>query len=181
MVWVHEPSPWNYWIETKTALLSPKKYFIAMPRGGGYADSFLRSLVYNTAGEIGFDLCNWLQSHWRPDAMGFLFAAINSATLVLAGAGILGVLAFVSGGKTDAPTAMRVSANLQLLIPAYVLVRMTQLANIHWLSAVGLCAYAFYAAWLLHHALVHALGANAIVAKLASGSLAAWGFFSAWK
>jgi len=163
-------------------IVSPKSYFSSMAKTGGFVEPMIKALVYGVVGGLISFLWIQLGLSFSFGGMGAgAMAASGVATLVQAIIGaIIGlfiggvfmlILSLISGGSTDYEANVRVMASLMVMTPVSSLLMVTLGINLY-LGGIIMTVVLFYYLWLLLNALIHALSAKPMVAKIVVGVLA---------
>lgn len=168
--------------DTRAALFSPRGYFAAMDKTGGYLEPVIRAGIYGIVAGV-------LQLAWRllfPQPVPALAGVAGStgvsiapfitpiiAVLIglFASAILLLIISAICGGSTNVEAAIRCGAALTAVAPVNALFGFV--AAIHPTArAVVSFVITLYAIALMYHALVRALSCAEKPARIAAGIIA---------
>jgi hypothetical protein len=170
--------------DSKAALMTPKEYFAAMPKGGGFVEPLIKAVIYGLVAGIIIFIWSTLHLTAAAGALGGMFGGAVGAMAIVSsligaviglfiGGVIVLIVSAICGGSTDYEANVRVTASLMVLSPVNALLAFTGGISI-WLGAIISLGVSLYGLWMLYNALVNALGAKEATAKIVSIVLAAF-------
>lgn len=168
--------------DSKAVLTTPKEYFAAMPKEGGYVEPLVKAVIYGLLAGIITFIWSTLKLTAAAGALGGMLgggvgvmAIIGSLIGAIIGLFIGGVIMLlvsaICGGNTSYEANVRVTASLMVLSPINALLSFTGGINIY-LGAIISLGVSLYGIYLLYNALISGLNAKEGAAKVVSIILA---------
>ncbi|MFH1379064.1 MAG: hypothetical protein ABII23_02180 [bacterium] len=160
----------NLLIESKQTLLSPKTYFSAMPKTGGYAEPVIKTLIYSFLSGciifiwsiLGVDSASGLgkSAIIKHPVLALVFLFVIALLLL--------IISLICGGDKSYETNLRVQASMFVLMPISALISVLYGVNPYIGIFISIVLNLF-ALWIFFNALIYGLSAKPLRAKIVVG------------
>jgi hypothetical protein len=167
-IWIEIVKIWKESVET---LVSPKKYFSAIPKEGGLKEPVIKALVYGAVAAIlntlvGFAQLPELGQIFFIIFMLIMFPLFNVAILFVE-AGVYLVISAVCGGSADYKLNLRNAASLMAVMPlVFIAIIAYAVSNSPAAAIVVIEILGIYGTVLFYFAFTEGLGAKKTPIKI---------------
>lgn len=159
--------------ETKEVLVAPKAYFASMKTTGGIGEPLIKALIYGLIAGLlkfiwslaGLGVSTGALFGGAVGIMLLVWSIIGAVIGLFIGAVVILIISAICKGSTDFESNVRVSASVMVVMPIGALLAFITGLNFTAGAIVGLVVNIF-ALYLIYHALVETLKANAGTAKI---------------